>query len=111
MLTILFSDQISSPSFGTQQESKGIAPKLEVSYDLILVQCNTSPTRQQNGDRYQEYVDFSKTVWPKLLYPHPETPEIEEYREERKQGQSINEQINQTSMNLSPISWIVNELH
>ena len=62
MLTILFSDQISSPSFGTQQESKGIAPKLEVSYHLILVQCNTSPTRQQNGDRYQEYVDFSKTV-------------------------------------------------
>ena len=62
MLTILFTDQISSPSFGTQQESKGIAPKLEVSYHLILVQCNTSPTRQQNGDRYQEYVDFSKAV-------------------------------------------------
>ena len=67
---------------------------LEVSYHLMLVQCNTSPTRQPNGDGYQEYVDFSKVAWPKLLHPHPETLEIEEYREERKQEQSINEQIN-----------------
>ena len=64
MLTILISDQIPIPSSGTQQECKDIAPKLEVSCYLMLIQCNASLTRELNSNGYQEHVNFSKVAWP-----------------------------------------------